>query len=162
MFYPLTKIHKPTPVGRPIVSGCDGPTERISSFIDYILQPVAKSQESYLKDTKDFTNFIERTTVPPNVTLVSLDVTSPYTNIPQEEGFETVCKAYDNFNRKDTQISTHILREMIRLVLQENSFQFNGSDYLQTVMEPQWALKWLSPLQTFSRACPRLKAISLE
>jgi len=33
-FYTLTKIHKPTPVGRPIVSGSGGPTERISSFVD--------------------------------------------------------------------------------------------------------------------------------
>lgn len=132
VFYTLTKIHKPTPVGRPIISGCDGPTERISSFIDHILQPIAQSQESYLKDTKDFINFIERTTVPPSVTIVSMDVTSLYTNIPQEEGIETVCKAYDKFYKKDTPIPTHILREMIRLVLQENSFQFNGSDYLQT------------------------------
>jgi len=29
-FYTLTKIHKPVPVGRPIVSGSGGPTERIS------------------------------------------------------------------------------------------------------------------------------------
>ena len=28
VFYTLTKTHKPTPVGRPIISGCDGPTER--------------------------------------------------------------------------------------------------------------------------------------
>lgn len=90
MFYTLTKIHKPTPVGRPLVLGCDGPTEQISSFIYYILQPIAKSQESYLKDTKDFINFIERTTVPPSVTIVSLDVTSLYTNIPREEGIETI------------------------------------------------------------------------
>lgn len=54
VFYTLTKIHKLTPVGRPIISGCDGPTEQIFSFIDYILQPIAKSRESYLKDTKDF------------------------------------------------------------------------------------------------------------
>ena len=38
-FYTLTKIHKPTPVGRPIISGCEGPTERISSFVDSLLQP---------------------------------------------------------------------------------------------------------------------------
>ena len=29
IFYTLTKIHKPKPVGRPIISGCEGPTERI-------------------------------------------------------------------------------------------------------------------------------------
>ena len=33
VFYTLTKIHKPPPVGRPIISGCDGPTERLSSII---------------------------------------------------------------------------------------------------------------------------------
>ena len=33
-FYTLTKIHKPTPVGRPIISGYDGPTEKLSSFVD--------------------------------------------------------------------------------------------------------------------------------
>lgn len=158
VFYTLTKIHKLTPVGRPIISGCDGPTEQIFSFIDYFLQPIAKSRESYLKDTKDL-NFIERTTIPPSVTIVSLDVTSLYTNIPQEEGIETVCKAYDKSYKKDTLIPTHILREMIRLVLQENSFQFNGSDYLQThgtTMGTKMAVSFANI------SCPWLKAISLK
>ena len=79
LFYTLTKIHKPTPVGRPMISGCDGPTERISSFVDYIRQPIAKAQKSYLKDTTDLINFIERTKIPKNTTLVSMDVTSLYT-----------------------------------------------------------------------------------
>ena len=39
IFYTLTKIHKPKLVGRPIISSCDGPTERISSFVDTLLQP---------------------------------------------------------------------------------------------------------------------------
>ena len=98
------KDSQPTPVGRPIISGCDGPTERISSFVDYILQPIAKSQKSYLKDTKDFINFVEKTKVPHNVIMVSLNVTSLYTNIPQEEGFETVCKAYETFYQGETPI----------------------------------------------------------
>ena len=37
IFYTLTKIHKPTPVGRPIISGCDRPTEKLSAFIDKLL-----------------------------------------------------------------------------------------------------------------------------
>ena len=49
-FYTLTKIHKPTPVGRPIISGCSGPTERISAFVDHLIQPIAELQASYLKD----------------------------------------------------------------------------------------------------------------
>ena len=47
VFYNFTKIHKPNPVGKPIISSCDSPTERMSSFV-YLS---AKVQESYLKDT---------------------------------------------------------------------------------------------------------------
>ncbi|KAL9971793.1 hypothetical protein ACROYT_G018001 [Oculina patagonica] len=130
-FYTLTKIHKPTMTGRPIISGCDGPTERISSFVDTLLQPISKSQESYLKDTTDFINFLEKTSVNKETFLVSMDVTSLYTNIPQEEGIETVCEAYDTFHNNSPPIPTYYLREMLSLILKENSFHFNGKNYLQ-------------------------------
>ena len=60
VFYTLTKVHKATLPGRPIISGCDGPTEHILSFLDHILQPIAQAQKSYLKDTTQFINFIEK------------------------------------------------------------------------------------------------------
>ena len=78
----LTKIHKPNPCGRPIISGCDSRTERISSRVDCLLQPIAKVHESYLKDTTDFLNFIEKTKVAKGTMLVSMDVARPCTNIP--------------------------------------------------------------------------------
>ena len=37
IFHKLSKIHKPIPVGRHIISGCYGPTERISSFVEILL-----------------------------------------------------------------------------------------------------------------------------
>ena len=43
IFYTLTKIHKQNPVGRPIISGCEGPTERLSSFVDKLLQLIAQT-----------------------------------------------------------------------------------------------------------------------
>ena len=95
VFYTLTKIHKPTSVRRPIISGCDGPTEKLSCFVDKILQPIAQQQKSYLKGTTDFIDFIEKTTLPKGVILVSMDVTSLYTNIPQEEGINILCTAYE-------------------------------------------------------------------
>ena len=132
IFYTLTKIHKPIPVGRPIISGCEGPTKRISSFVDNLLQPIAKAKKSYLKDTTHFISFIENTKVTENTVLVSMDVTSLYTNIPQEEGINTVCIAYEKFYGEKPPIPSQHLREMLRLILQENSFQFNGKNYLQT------------------------------
>ena len=61
-----------------------------------------------------------------------MDVTSPYTNIPQEEGITTVCNTYERFHSNKPPIPTHYLRDMLRLILQENSFQFHGKHYLQT------------------------------
>ena len=90
VFYTLKKIHKPVPTSRPIISECEGPTEKLSAFVGKLLQPIAQQQKSYLKDTTAFINFIERTKVPEKALRVSMDVTSLYTNIPQEEGKQTV------------------------------------------------------------------------
>lgn len=61
-----------------------------------------------------------------------MDVTSRYTNTPQEEGINTVCRAYEAFYKNDTPIPTNSLRGLLRLILQENSFQFNERNCLQT------------------------------
>ena len=131
-FYTLTKIHKKTPVGRPIVSGSSGPTECISSFVDSLLQPVATKQESYIKDTTDFINFIENKQIPNNVVLATLDVCSLYTNIPQEEGIDVVCRYYEDHYEQKLPIPTSDLQELMRLILEENSFKFNEKHFIQT------------------------------
>ena len=53
LFYMLPKIHKnfKTLPGRPIVSGNGCPTERISQFVDFFLQPTVKTLPSYVQDT---------------------------------------------------------------------------------------------------------------
>ena len=132
-FYTLTKIHKAIPVGRPIVSGSGGPTERISSFVDSLLQPIAQKQESYIKDTTHFINFIENTLLPEAAILATLDVCPLYTNIPQEEGIEIVCHFYEeHYHQSILPIPTQFLGDLImRLILTENSFKFNDKHYLQ-------------------------------
>ena len=70
--------------------------------------------------------------MPNSAILVSMDVRSLYTNIPQREGITTVCHAYEEFHQGNPPVYTRFLSEMLSLILQENSFQFNGKDYLQT------------------------------
>ena len=53
-------------------------------------------------------------------------------NSPQEERTEIVSKAYGLFHNNDPPISTQYLREMLGLILTENSFELNGNSYLQT------------------------------
>ena len=74
--------------------------------------------------------------MPRNAFLVSMDVTSFYTNIPQEEGITLVCNAYENFYAQKPPIATKFLS----LELKENSFQFNGKNSKHKVLP--WVLKW--------------------
>ena len=53
-FYLLPKLHKKGCPGRPVISGCNTPTEIISSFVDYHLRPMVPTINSYIKDTNDF------------------------------------------------------------------------------------------------------------
>ena len=55
-FYLLPKIHKGVllPPGRPIVSAIGSPTEKISEFLDFFLQPLLSSIPSFVKDTGHF------------------------------------------------------------------------------------------------------------
>ena len=55
-FYLLSKIHKglcKVP-GRPVISNCGSPTEKVSKFLDHHLQPIMKQREYYIRDTADF------------------------------------------------------------------------------------------------------------
>ena len=61
-FYLLPKIHKRlhNVPGRPVISNCGYYTENISSSLDYHLKPLAKKVESYIKDTKSFSQEAQR------------------------------------------------------------------------------------------------------
>ena len=75
---------------RPIVSGCGGPTENISQLVDLHLKPHAPKITSYLRDSGHLISIIERTPIPTNCTLATIDVKSLYLNIPHEDGIKAV------------------------------------------------------------------------
>ena len=60
-FHTFPKVHKTNIPGRPVVSSVECHTSKISKFVDYYLQPHAKSLPSYVKDTSDFINRINET-----------------------------------------------------------------------------------------------------
>ena len=94
--YFLKKIHK-SPMGiRPIVSSCESPTENISQFIDYWLQPIMKALPSFLKDTTQLINELENLTIELNTMLITVDMKSLYTCIPYQEGIQACAEALWN------------------------------------------------------------------
>ena len=133
-FYMLPKIHKKldNPPGRPIVSGNGCPTERISQFVDYFLKPIVQNTESYIRDTTHFLRLLENhKKVPENTFLVTMDVSSLYTNIPNDLGIEA-CREQLETNQAGSQFPTNSsIIELLKMVLTKNNFDFNGLHYLQ-------------------------------
>ncbi|CAN8013568.1 unnamed protein product [Ixodes persulcatus] len=130
-FYTLPKIHKQGNPGRPIVSGIDTVTERISSFVNFLIMNLPPSMPSYIKDTNHFLREITELLIPTDAILVTMDVASLYTNIPHQDGIDAVIKAYSK-DPPTIRINNDVLATLIRLVLENNNFEFEGRHFLQT------------------------------
>ena len=162
----LPKLHKPGIPGRPIVSSCGSPTENISRFVDYFLQPLTRALPSFIRDTSDFLQKLrELPVLPPDSLLVTLDVSSLYTNIPHDEGI-IACEEFLN-TRSDQSPPTRSLCQLIHLILESNAFTFNGAYYLQlqgtamgTRMAPSYANLFMGKFeQQFLRTQDRVPLV---
>ena len=133
-FYMLPKIHKnkQQPPGRPIVSGNGCPTERISQFVDFFPQQGVQKIRSYIQDTTHFLRMLQNLeNLPEDTILVTLDVSSLYTNIPNIEGIEA-CKSLLERERPGASHPTNdSLIDLLTMVLTMNNFDFDENHYLQ-------------------------------
>ena len=87
---------------------------------------------------------MENLAIPENTTLVTMDVTSLYTNIPHDDGIAACRTIWEQ--RTVQEPPTECLVEMLTLVLKNNNFCFDGNHYLQinrtamgTKMAPSYA-----------------------
>ena len=96
-FYILPKIHKAGNPGRPIVSANGHPTERISEFVSFHLKSLGTVTPILRKEHHSSSQHIlkEIDVLPTNAILVTLDVSSLYTNIPTNEGINACRIALD-------------------------------------------------------------------
>ena len=177
-FYHIAKIHKNktalgTFPGRPIISGIGGPTERISQFVDYFLNPIAQEQSTYLKDSKQLIQLLESSTLPNNVILVAGDIESMYNNIEHGPAVEIVHETLLKHKNRTYNINrpnTDNLTELFKLVVQNNVFKFNGNYYKQEIglamgsktspsasdiviyhYEMNWITKFMEHIHTYKR-----------
>ena len=130
--YLLPKLHKTLyeVPGRPVISNCGTPTEKVSEFSDHHLKPVMQEGESYIKDTGNFLNKIKNiNAIPENAILVTADVVGLYPSIPHQAGLEALREALDK--RKTHKVPTSKLIKMAEFVLKNNYFQFSDKVYQQ-------------------------------
>ena len=131
-FYLLPKIHKSLSKvpGRPVISNCGMPTEKISEFLDHHLQPLMKQGESYIKDTGDFLEKLKRVgEIPKGAIFVTADVVGFYLGIPHDGGLEVLRKQYDKF--KDKIVPTEDIIKMAEFVFRNNLFETDCIFYQQ-------------------------------
>ncbi len=152
-FYMLPKVHKTGNPGRPIVSACSCPTERISSYLDEILHPIVTNLPSYTRDSSDTITKIKDLNLQGNdLLLFTMDVKSLYTNIPHEAGLRAL-RHFLNRRSSPTPPTNTVLR-LAELVLRLNSFEFQGKFFNQvkgvamgTRMGPSYANIFLGYLE---------------
>ena len=112
---------------------------------------------SYIKDTDDFLKTVldTNTIIPPNSILVTLDVRSLSTNIPQDEGTRICLTALGNFYENRLPLPLGHLRQMFDFILKYNYFGLDDKFYLQihgtamgTTFAPNYSNIFMGDLNT--------------
>ena len=164
-FYLLPKIHKKGVPGRPICSSVNHPTTNISKFVDAHIKDYVPRTNSYIRDTQDFIGKLKQLgPVPSGAILATFDVTSLYTNIPNNEGINAVA---DKMRADPTKLPIYNYKlDLLKLVLHNMYFDFNGEHYLQiggtamgTALAPNYANLFMDKFETKALSNYHLKPL---
>lgn len=123
-FYHLKKILKTLeqPPGRPIISGINIFTSNLSHYVDIYFQDHVKKQ-SYFRDLYDLIKILNVTLLG-NISFLTLDVTSFYTNI------HLGMKCVDETLKQDDGITDKaFLVNSVKFILENNYFTFRDDIY---------------------------------
>ena len=141
----------------PLFQACnDHPIERISRFVDYYLKPLVHKTAPFIKDITHFLNKLDQLGhLPCNAILVTLDVSSLYTNIQHNEGIDAYRRYLNTHDQPTSTVRTETLCDLIRMILTMNRFYFNNTFYIQTHgtamgtrMAPSYANLFLAKFET--------------
>ena len=123
--YFLPKIHKrlSSVPGRPVISNCSTPTEKISEYLDHILKPVMQESWSYIKNSGDFLKKVKHLgQIPEGAFLVTADAVGLYPSIPRKAGLKALRRRLNK--RENFEITTEDIVHMAEF--KNDSFEFNG------------------------------------
>lgn len=127
---------KIVPPGRPIISQIGTITEFVSRYIDYLLVPIVQKQHTYIRDSSDVILKLESIKPQNNCILCSFDISQMYTNCPIDEIVSAVRTTYDKYDKSHLEINyppTEDLIYLLKIVLENNVFDFNGQLYQQCI-----------------------------
>lgn len=126
--YALPKIHKPDTPFRPIVSSIDGPTYKLSSYLHRVISKGSTGFFSAIKDSFEFSTYIQNIILPEGYLIISLDVTSLFTNVPLE-----LVKAALRRREKAMELTMPVneLIKTVEFIMSTTTFTFGKNHYKQ-------------------------------
>ena len=139
-FYLKFKVQKPyeegkAPPPRPIVSCNNSITENIGVYVEHYIKELGTKHETYLQDTPDFLRSIETINrgpkLPKNTILVAVDASGLYTNIPKEDGMDSLEESLEEQDNKE--IPTKFILQLMELILRFSIFSFNSEHFQQEI-----------------------------
>lgn len=86
---------------------------------------------SYIQDTRDFIKKIENKFIPDDAVLLSMDVVSLYTSIPQDDIRSTIQMVLEKENTGLPPM--HFILDLVDILIEKNYFYFAGNYYFQTI-----------------------------
>jgi GIY-YIG catalytic domain len=139
VLYGLPKIHKNNWPLRPIVSQIDSPAYKLNKYLDYLLTTAEKSIPNLLQDTTKFLQIVNTLDpMPPGIILFTIDVTSLYTVLPHdlvinyvEEMYTETLTDWQKYTSDVRPVPGYIIKEIIKIVLSQTFFSFDGNNYMQ-------------------------------
>lgn len=138
-FYGLPKIHKPTLTLRPIISSIDSPNCKIAQFITNILTwSYDNNNEYYIKDSFEFSRFINEKQLPEGYVIISLDVVSLFSNIPINLVIQGIEKRWDTIGSY-CNITYEKFIDTIQFIFDSTYFTFDNIFYKQILGTPMGA-----------------------
>lgn len=117
-FYGLPKIHKNDAPLRPITSTIGSPGYLLAKIFDLMLKEIFPRTPYHIKDSFEFTEFVQKVHIKDSDILVSFDVVSMFTSIPYELIKEIVLSQSDAF-LKLFSIEKCFLVKMLEFLLQD-------------------------------------------
>ena len=131
-----------------MISSINCHRSKISEDVDYYLQRIVRVSPSYIKDKTDFLRKLKPIAeVPENSYLVTLDVESLYTSIPNSEGIKVVKIPHVNFTKKA--IATKVITVFLALILTLNNLYYTQNTFFKPIAV-QWELTMHHLTQIYS------------
>ena len=119
-----------TPPIRPIVSQCNSLLKPVASFLDHVLQPLAKSYPDYLHNSTSLSLKLQNLQVPEYAILVSIDVESLFPSIPQTDLLKVI---YQEMHERRYLLifDPNLIIKLLHISVNNNYFEFAKHTFQQ-------------------------------